>query len=99
MVEYKEQTLDDEELQEIAFKLDKVKESGPEALALLKFLDDKAISEEQLRKTLIGKRLTAIKDNYQHDSELSKDILYLKTLLKKKWKNIMNRAKQKQEDS
>lgn len=65
---YCEQTLETDELCEIAGKLDKIGQTqGSDVLKVLKYLDDKAITFDQLKKTLIGKRLTAIKVDYAED--------------------------------
>ena len=51
-------------------------------------LDRKKISAEQLKSTMIGKRLTAVKDTDFEDVELATQIKEIKDLLKKKWTAI-----------
>ena len=89
------QPISDEELLELAGQLDKAKASPEQALKLLKVLDRKKISAEQLNTTMIGKRLTAVKETDIVDSELLTQITEMKEYLKNKWRAIFRAAKEK----
>lgn len=92
-----EETFSFDELIELGSSLEKVKDNGRNALSILKVLETKSLTAEQLVKTKIGKKLSMVKDDHPDDVELSGEIKFLKDLLKKKWQKIYDIAKQKTE--
>jgi hypothetical protein len=83
-MEYREATIPDEEVCELSRKLKN--SSAEDALKILKYLDDKALTFQQLKLSLIGKSLGAVNPEVPHDSELSSDLSLFKRLLLTKWK-------------
>jgi len=82
-----------DELVELGNSLEKAKDDGRSALSILKVLEKKSPTSEQLVDTKIGKKLTAVKEDFPEDIELQADIKQLKELLKKKWLHIHKSSK------
>ena len=62
-----EEPISSEELVELGIELDKVKKNAEEAYKILKVLEKTKISASQLKDTMIGKRLTAVKEDFPDD--------------------------------
>ena len=56
-------------------------------------LEKTKISDTQLKDTMIGKRLTAVKEEFPDDKIISQKLANIKSLLKKKWSAIYNISK------
>ena len=92
-----EETFSFDELIELGSSLEKVKDNGRSALSILKVLETKSLTAEQLVDTKIGKKLSMVKEDHPDDVELAGEIKLFKDLLKKKWTNIYKSAKPKKE--
>ena len=94
-----EETFSFDELIELGNSLEKVKDDGRSALSILKVLEKKSLTAEQLVDTKIGKKLSSVKEEHPDDVELAEDIRLFKDLLKKKWTNIYKASKAKREET
>ncbi len=66
-------------------------------MSILKVLEKKSLTADNLVETKIGKKLSMVKEDHPDDIELAGEIKLFKDLLKKKWTHIYKSAKPKKE--
>lgn len=94
-----EESFTSDELIELGCDLEKAKDDGSRALSILKVLEKKSLTADQLVDTKIGKKLSIVKEDYPDDVELAGDIKFFKDQLKKKWTAIYKNSKPKKEEA
>jgi hypothetical protein len=83
-----DQSITEDELLEIGLQLEKNKSDGYNALKLLKLLEKKDVTAMLLKKTMIGKKLTAVVEEFADDAKLTEDLKFYKQTIKKKWLTV-----------
>ena len=83
-----DQSITEDELLEIGLQLEKNKSDGHNALKLLKLLEKKDVTAMLLKKTMIGKKLTAVEEEFADDAKLTEDLKFYKQTIKKKWLTV-----------
>ena len=84
----------DDQLMDLSEKLSSHAARPEEAVKILKVLENVAITYDQLIKTKIGKRLTALKEDVSCEEEIMEKLKKLKQDLEENWRNQVRKYKE-----